>query len=142
MFAWGQACMEATVLGSFLNDLRSASSQGQALDIWDFYWQKDGFDGLVWSFSLLEFGLGAINGVLCLAPWRSMACPSHSVCQLMFFCLKSFARHPVHMSLLGLSGLLLAQASLAFAPFALLSCWWFVACAFAARDLGAADPST
>ena len=81
-------------------------------------------------------GLAFLNGVWLCVPWASLCKPGQGAIPLLKSALTRFRLAPGALFVLGLVGALSAQAGLAFAPFGFFAGVWFVACAFAARDLG------
>jgi hypothetical protein len=134
-YAWSVVGMEASGIGRFLEEFRSAASQEEARMLVSAYWDREGLDGLAWGIAIQQMGWTLACSLWCLLPMRHLERPGDSAKALLAFGASCFAKAPWAMLTLGASGALIGQMGLAFAPAALLSGFWFVACSFAYRDL-------
>lgn len=135
--AWAHAWTRGTGLGAMLDELGAAVGPEAAREAARAYWAKEGLDGIAWAIGLQQAGIGLANAWWCLLPFAALAKPSATAGELARFGFKALAQAPGAMFALGLSGAAMAQASLAIAPLSLLSGVWFLACAFAYRDVSA-----
>lgn len=134
--AWTTLCVQASSIGELLEAMREAKGGQESRQLVAQAWDRPGFEGLLWPLLALQGGLAAINGFWICLPWASLRDSELRGGQLLRLAAARFARAPMALCVLGLCGSLLAQAGLVFPPLALASGVWFLACAFAARDLG------
>jgi hypothetical protein len=135
VYLWSLIGLECTVLGEFLNELRSTTSQERVQDLWAQYWSKEGFESLAWGVFIQQVGCIIACALWCLLPIRYIHQPHEGVKGLLIFGIFTLVRAPWAMLTLGATGAWIAQIGLAFPPVALLSGFWFLACAFAYRDV-------
>lgn len=127
--------MQSSGIGQFLEELRMAATPEEARSLVASYWDKEGLDGLAWGIAIQQLGWTLACSLWCLLPMRHLDRPADNAKQLLAFGASAFARAPWAMLTLGAAGAFIGQAGLAFAPAALLSGFWFLACAFAYRDV-------
>lgn len=118
-----------------LKELGQAGATEEIYPIWGAYWEKSGLDGIAWGAAAIQAEVAMANAWWCLLPFAALKKPGLSVAELARFGGRACMSAPWAMATLGASGAVLAQASIAFAPLALLSGLWFSACAFAFRDM-------
>lgn len=135
--AWATLCVQATSIGVLLEAMREAKDGEAGRALVAQAWDRSGLDGLLWPLAGLQAGLAAINGFWLCLPWAALGDPGQGAGSLLKGALARFKAAPGALCALGLAGSLVAQAGLVFPPFGLLAGVWFLACAFAARDLGA-----
>lgn len=133
--AWVVACSQLSGIGDLLKELQTTTDSSAPHSLFQLYWNKEGLDGLWWGWLAAQAGLGLVNAWWCLMPWRVLGHENSTVSDLLGFSSRSMRRAPWGLFALGLSGALIAQAALVFAPCGFLAGPWFVACAFAYRDL-------